>query len=193
MAIPGKKRTPHEFAPAIARNIACRGCGRPMRVWWRLDMTSLSVFPDEVRGLGHLQLPACFDCDYWMLTHEYRLLDDGKLELVNVDAETRSLAKVLGDYSERTIATQPVRFVKAPSNLHEMPLDGHCQLGGDAAWIQDPMDPRCPQCNTAMTFVFRFSSPNDFAGCPEVAGGSGALYYHVCAACRQLRCAAQWT
>lgn len=44
-----------------------------------------------------------------------------------------------------------------------------------------------------LVFVFRFSSPNPFEGCPEVALGSGALYYFACSRCERFSRVAQWT
>gem|GEM_PF-6259284 len=55
------------------------------------------------------------------------------------------------------------------------------------------MEIRCLKCDSPSIFVLRLSSPNDFKHSPDIAGGSGGLYYFVCPNCLRFTHVAQWT
>lgn len=110
-----------------------------------------------------------------------------------VEPGSKDLGIPRADFSRRKLTTQHVELLKASRELYERPLDGDCQVGGSPAWIQDPLELSCRSCEQPMVFVFRFSFPNPFEGCPEVALGSGALYYFACSRCERCSRVAQWT
>jgi hypothetical protein len=193
IATRGKRKSGHLFAPDAQAGPPCPGCGHPLRIWFTLDLTKVKVLKKRLPSWKRFDVPACFDCNTWMLQHEYLVDDAGQIELREVEQATKDLAEVFSDDSTRPIGAQVVRLVKAPKDLDELPLDGHCQIGGNPAWIQDEVDVLCPDCEQEMVFVFRFSAPNDFEGSPMVAGESGALYYFACPTCTRFTQLAQWT
>ncbi|HEY1697279.1 MAG TPA: hypothetical protein VGG39_34195 [Polyangiaceae bacterium] len=183
--------TPHTFAPETPPGPACRTCGHAVRTWFTV---SLAVVPELVAKLPRwpaFPVPACLDCSAWMERHDYERGADGRLMLVS--AAPSSSPQAFDDHASAVLRPQFAKLVRATTELAERPLDGECQLGGSPAWIQDPLDVHCPSCAAPMVFVFRFSAPNPFEGCPPVAGESGALYYFACASCPRLAYVAQWT
>jgi hypothetical protein len=188
-----RTRTPHLFAPGGPSGPACKGCGHPIRVWWSLDLGAINVLEHRLPKWGLFNAPACLDCNLWMMRHDYAAGPAGELALREVEPAPKDLGCAFDTFSSRPIATQYAKLVKAPRDLDARPLDGDCQVGGEPAWIQDPVEVSCPGCREPMIFVLRFSAPNDFENCPPVAGASGALYYFACAGCRRVSCIAQWT
>lgn len=168
--------------------------GRPSRVWFSFDLAKVATLALKSAVWRRFHATACLDCDAWMRRHDHAVRRDGSLELIDVEPGVKSLpATAYSDDSTRSITPQFARLVKAPRELHERPLDGECQLGGDPAWVQDPVDVHCGRCKEAMTFVFRLSAPQPFVGFPIIAGDSGALYYFVCRTCPRSTHLAQWT
>ncbi len=193
IVVPSKAKTPHVFAPNRPAGPPCHGCARPLRVWFALDLASVPPLAARLPSWPAFDVPACFDCNEWMLRHDFLVGRGGVLTLEDVEEGPKSLGTPRSEDSTRAIPTRFVKLAKAPRDLDERPLDGHCQLGGDPAWIQDPVELHCRKCDREMVFVFRLSAPNDLEGLPEVAGGSGALYYFACTKCRRFTSIAQWT
>jgi hypothetical protein len=130
-----------------------------------------------------------------MVRHDFRVGPRAAIVLEDVEPLAKALATPRSDHSTRAIEPGFVRFVKAPRDLAERPLDGELQLGGDPAWIQEPVAMTCAGCAKEMVFVFRLAAPNDFEECPEPAGGSGAVYFFACpdAKCARFSSVAQWS
>jgi hypothetical protein len=186
-----RAKTPHVFAPRAPPGPPCPACGHAIRTWFSLTIARVPELASRFARWPALPIPACLDCGAWMARHDYELADDGRFTLSS--AEPTASRRVFDDYAAADVAPQYARLVKATSALAERPLEGDCQLGGAPAWIQDPLEVACAGCGAPMTFVFRFSAPNPFEGCPPVAGESGALYYLACVACSRLTHVAQWT
>jgi hypothetical protein len=193
VATPSSRKTPYCFAPDVPKGPPCRGCGHPLRVWFSFDVASISGLSARLPRWHQFRAPACLDCNFWMLQHDFVAKKDDGFEIEAVEQAGKGLGKPLDDYSARPLAPQYAKLAKAPRDLDERPLDGDCQVGGSPVWIQDAVEMRCRGCDHAMEFVFRMSSPNEFNGCPEVAGGSGALYYFACPKCPRFSVVAQWT
>jgi hypothetical protein len=192
VAAPSARSTPHEFAPKLPPGPPCPGCRRPLRTWFAFDVTKIAPLHAQLPRWTRFVAPACFDCDLWMVRHDY-LAESGGFVLEGSEPARKSLGKPMNDYSARPLARQFVKLTRAASDLQLRPLDGECQVGGVPAWIQDPVELNCAGCDTPMVFVFRLSAPNDFTGCPEPAGGSGALYFFACPECPRFSVFAQWT
>jgi hypothetical protein len=186
-----RTKTQHTFAPRAPPGPPCRTCGHPTRSWFALWLAVVPGLAAKLPRWPTFPVPACLDCSAWMQRHDYERGADGHLTLVSVAPSASP--QVFDDHASAVLRPQFAKLVPATTELAERPLEGECQLGGSPAWIQDPREVACLSCAAPMVFVFRFSAPNPFAGCPPVAGESGALYYFACASCPRLTHVAQWT
>jgi hypothetical protein len=167
---PSKSKTTHVFAPALPLG----PCGHGHRAWLSLDVTADPVLAPKLPGWTTFFATACTDCGAWMRRHDLRVDDAGAI--LELEVEPGDPHAPFDDHATRAIAPVHLKLVKATRKLEDEPLGGHCQLGGDPAWIQKPTDVHCPGCETKMTFVARLSSPNGFEDEPVIPGESGALY-----------------
>jgi hypothetical protein len=186
-----RAKTTHVFAPAVPLGPACPDCGHGHRAWLSLDVTADPVLAPKLPGWTTLLATACVDCGAWMRRHDLRVDERGAV--VELEVEPGNPHAPFGDDATRTITPSFLKLAKATKKLEAEPLEGHCQLGGDPAWIQDPVDVHCPSCDAKMVFVARLSSPNGFEDEPVIPGESGALYYFACGPCRRVAHIAQWT
>ena len=191
-----KKKSIHLFAPPLQPGAPlCRGCKRPLRTWFSFELASVPLLAPQLGAWKRFDTPACFDCAAWMVRHDFRMGPRGSIVLEDAEPLAKNASVPRADHSSRIIATQFASLVKAPRDLAERPLDGDLQVGGAPAWVQDAVPMACREGHGAMVFVFRLSAPNDFAECPEPAGGSGALYFFACPRpkCRRFASIAQCT
>lgn len=188
---PSKAKTTHVFAPPLPPGPGCPDCGHAHRAWLSLDLTADPVLAPKLPGWSTFLTTACLDCGAWMRRHDLRV--DARGAIVELTVEPGQPHAPFADGATRAIAPSFAKLAKATKKLEEEPLEGQCQLGGDPAWVQDPVDAHCPDCDAAMVFVARLASPNGFPDSPAIAGESGALYYFACGPCRRVAHIAQWT
>ncbi|MEQ9321137.1 MAG: hypothetical protein RIF41_18380 [Polyangiaceae bacterium] len=190
IAVPARRRTGHVFAPSEV-GPDCPGCSNLMTIWFELAISKIRGLAERLPEWDRFRAPACLRCGYWMLPHDYFIERDGRIVVEHSPPATRELAKV---YAVTSVPRpQSIKLPPAPATIHDLPLDGHCQVGGSPAWIQDPQLATCGVCDVPMVFVLRFSSPNEFESCPEVGNGSSGIYYFACTSCTRFRQLAQWT
>jgi hypothetical protein len=189
--------SPHWFGGDDFQMPACRGCGHPIRQWFRLDLRAIESLKEKLPAWRCFPLLGCVDCMVWMGRHDYQVDQQTMtVRLVNVATSTKRYGEALSNLP--AISKQFVQLNWIPPNENpteeelETPWE-RPQVGGVPLWTQDLLNVFCKSCRQEMVFVAAMASTPGFEPYIPINNESGYQYHFACNNCRTISVIAQWT